>query len=274
MVQGIFTLKGRTVAITRPIDQTEETGELITYYGGVPYFVPSIEIKETCDFESVKLFFAELESDKIDYVLFMSTNGIRYLLSCAEGLGIKTQLLASLKKVVVMAVGPKTAQELSVHDVSVDLIPVEYSSEGIIDCLKQQGVNGKTIYIPRTKGATPELAKNLRKLGAFVKELYVYESLLPNNPDQQKFVEDLQAGAVDAIIFGSSLSGINLFQMLKSTISTEQLRNLLNTSLTIVSIGPVTAQTLSNLGLRVDVMPEKYLFKEALKALSEHWKNK
>ncbi|WGM88840.1 MAG: uroporphyrinogen-III synthase [Candidatus Bathyarchaeum tardum] len=272
MVQDNFSLKGRTVAITRPVDQAEETGKLITRYGGVPYFIPSIEIKETCDVESVKHFIAELESNKIDYVLFMSVNGIRYLNSCVDRLGLKTQLLESIKKVVVLAVGPKTAQELSYYDVSVNLIPTKYSSEGIVECLKHYEIKNKTVYIPRTKDATPDLAKNLRNLGALVHELYVYESLLPINHDlMQKFVKDLQAGSVNAIIFGSSLSAKNLFKMLSDTISQEQLQNLLNNNLTIVAIGPFTADSLTKLGLRVDVMPKKYLFNETLKALAEHW---
>ena len=44
MVQDALTLKGRTVALTRPRDQAEETGKLIKQYGGEPYFIPSIEI--------------------------------------------------------------------------------------------------------------------------------------------------------------------------------------------------------------------------------------
>lgn len=275
MVQDTFTLKGRTVAITRPVDQAEETGELIKSFGGVPYFIPSIEIQETCDAESIKHFVNELENKKIDYVLFMSVNGIRYLLSCASRFGLKSRILTNLKNVAVLAVGPKTAQELNKHDVFVDLVPEQYSSEGITNCLQKHGINAKTVYIPRTKGATPDLANNLADLGAFVHEFYVYTSLLPADPDlNQKFVNDLQNGVVDAIIFGSSLSATNLFEMLKNEVSHERLRNLLNSKLTIVAIGPVTAHSLSELHLRVDVMPKKYLFEEALKLLAKHWKIK
>ena len=272
MVPDVINLKGRTIAITRPADQAEETAQLITSYGGVPYFVPSIEIKQSCDLDSVKRFVSELEKNRIDYVLFMSVNGIRYLVSCAESLDLKLELLEGLNKVVVLAVGPKTAQELVEYDVLVNLVPAQYSSEGIIDCLKKQDVVGKTVFIPRTKGAPPDLANNLRNLGAVVCELYVYESLLPNEQSlNQKVVEDLRDGAIDAIVFGSSLSAKNLFGMLKDVISQKQLQTLLNTQLTIVAIGPTTAQALSGLGLHVDVMPKKYLFLETLKALSDFW---
>lgn len=272
MVQNAFTLKGRTVAITRSCDQAEETGKLIKHYGGEPYFIPSIEIKASSDLSSVERFMSELVNEQIDYVVFMSVNGIRYLLCSAENLGLKNKLKDSLETTLTMAVGPKTAQELRNYNINVNLVPAEYSSEGIIDCLKQHGVSGKSIYIPRTRGATPDLANRLKAMGGKVQEVYIYESMLPDDQDlKNRFLQDLIDGKVDAIIFGSSLSARNLFQMLKELISKEKLQNIMNSRLTVVAIGPVTAETLCDLGLRVDVMPEKYTFEEALLKLAQYW---
>jgi uroporphyrinogen-III synthase len=271
MVQDDFTLKGRTVALTRPLNQAKETGNLIKRYGGTPYFIPTIEIASTCDLLAVQVFFAELEDNKVDYVLFMSPNGIHYLLNIAETLGLKDKLKKCLNKIVVISVGPKTAQELRNHDINVSLIPKNYSSDGIVDCLKQKGIEGRTIYIPRTRDATPYLANSLTILGAKVHELYVYASLLPHDQHlNERFLKDLRAGMIDAIIFGSSLSVTNLFDMLGKLISKEKLRELLNNSLTIVAIGPVTAQTLFKMGLKVEVVPKSYLFEEAIKALARY----
>jgi len=275
MVQNAFTLKGRIVAITRPRDQAEETGNLIKQYGGKPYFVPAIAIKAASDLSAVESFIAELAKEKIDYVIFMSVNGIRYLLSSAENLGLKAQLEQSLEKTVTMAVGPKTAQELRNHNIPVGLVPAKYSSEGIIECLRQNAVSGKSIYIPRTRGATPDLAKSLRSMGGKVQEVYVYESMLPNNKElKERFLQDLTDEKIDAIIYGSSLSAKNLFKMLRELISKEKLRDIMNSKLTIVAIGPVTAETLSEMGLRVDIMPDKYTFEETLIKLAHHWNAK
>jgi len=248
---------------------------LIKQYGGKPYFVPAIAIKAASDLSAVESFIAELAKEKIDYVIFMSVNGIRYLLSSAENLGLKAQLEQSLEKTVTMAVGPKTAQELRNHNIPVGLVPAKYSSEGIIECLRQNVVFGKSIWIPRTRGATPDLAKSLRSMGRKVQEVYVYESMLPNNKDlTERFLQDLIDGKIDAIIYGSSLSAKNLFKMLRELISKEKLRDIMNSKLTIVAIGPVTAETLSEMGLRVDIMPDKYTFEETLIKLAHHWNAK
>jgi len=38
-----------------------------------------------------------------------------------------------------------------------------------------------------------------------------------------------------------------------------------------VAIGSTTAETLAEMGLKADVMPEKHLFEEALNALGKYW---
>ncbi len=84
MVQKTPSLKGKTVALTRPAGQAEEAGKLIEEKGGIPYYIPAIEIKGLTNFEPVKKFIIELLKGQIDYVILMSTNGVKYLFSAAE----------------------------------------------------------------------------------------------------------------------------------------------------------------------------------------------
>lgn len=110
-------------------------------------------------------------------------------------------------------------------------------------------------------------------MGAKVQEIYVYESRLPLDQDvKERFLQDLICGRIHAIVFSSSLGVKNLFQMLNEQVSLERLRDMMNSRLTIVAIGPTTAETLAEMGLRVDVMPKKHLFEEALSALALHWR--
>ncbi len=209
---------------------------------------------------------------EIDYVVFMSVNGVRYLLSAAESLGLRDQLIEYLAKTVTIAVGPRTAQELKTHQIHVDLVPAKYSSKGIIESLQQLDISGKSICIPRTRGATPTLEKSLREMGAKVQEVYVYETMLPIDPNiKERFFQDLICGKIHAIIFSSSLCVKNLFQMLMEKTPMEKLLDIMNSRLTIVAIGPVTAKTLFEMGVKVDVMPNKHLFEEALIALARYW---
>jgi uroporphyrinogen-III synthase len=272
MVQKAATLKGKTVALTRPSGQAEEAGKLIEQKGGKPYYIPAIEIKGLSDFSLVKKFINELVNGKVDYVILMSTNGVKFLFSIAESLKQTDALRIGLAKTFVIAVGPRTAQEIEALGVKVSLVPEKYSSEGLIECLQGYNLAGKTIRIPRTTGATPTLTEKLKAIGADVEEIYVYESGLPVDETlKEQFFKDLNAGKIDAIVFGSGLSAKNIFKMLTEKASMEKLRRIINGKVTVVAIGPTTAEALSELGIEVDVMPQDYLFENALAALAQYW---
>lgn len=264
--------KGRTIAITRPRDQAEEVCDIIKREGGEPYLIPTIETKRSDNLSTVKNFVDDLTKGKVDYVIFMSVNGIKHLLESAEILRLKDKLLKYLTKVFIVAVGPKTASKLESCQIHVDLIPEKYSSQGIVESLGRLDISGKIVYLLRTNVATPTLKENLEMMRVIVREIYVYESFIPNDPYVEKrFLHDLIYGKIHAIIFGSSLSVNNLFQMLRRHLSEDKLRNLLNNKSTIVAIGPLTAKTLHELKVKVDVIPKRYLFEEALFALAQYW---
>jgi uroporphyrinogen-III synthase len=273
MVQKASSLKGKTVAITRPAGQAEEAGKLIEAKGGVAYYIPAIEIKGLSNFSSVKKFITELLKGQVDYVIFMSTNGVKYLFGAAETLKQTGELKEGLAKAFVIAVGPRTAQALEEeYHVQVGLVPMKYSSEGLIECFQGREVSGKKIRIPRTSNATPTLTEKLKEMGADVEEIYVYESGLPVDEKlKNKFFQDLTSGKIDAIVFGSGLSAKNIFKMLSEKASMEKLRNIINDKVTTVAIGPTTAEALKEMGVKVDVMPKDYLFEKALAALAKYW---
>jgi uroporphyrinogen-III synthase len=272
MVQENSKLKGKTIAITRPRGQAEELARMVEERGGKPYYVPAIEIKGPSDLKPIKNFINELQKGEVDYVVFMSVNGVRYLLTAAESLNQLPKTLEGLKKTVTIAVGPKTAQELETNQIHVNLIPSKYTSEGVVQTLRQLDVSGKTVRIPRTSSASPTLKRELLEMGASVQEVYVYESAPPDDPNlTETFFRDLKAEKIDAIIFGSTSCVKNLFQMLSAKISPEKLSGLLNSKVTVVAIGPVTAGALAEMGVKVDVMPDRHLFEEALATLAHYW---
>ncbi len=275
MVQKTHSLKGKTVAITRPAAQAEEAGKIIEAKGGVPYYIPAIEIKGLTNFAPIKKFITELLEDQVDYVILMSTNGVKYLFSAAESLTETAQLRDGLAKTFVIGVGPRTAQALTEHHVHVDLVPQKYSSEGLIEYLQGKVICGKKIRIPRTSNAAPTLAEKLREMGANVQEVYVYESALPADEKLKgKFYQDLTSGKIDAIVFGSGLSAKNIFKILSEKTQMETIRSVVNSKVTTVAIGPTTANALKEMGVKVNVVPADYLFENALEELAKYWSSK
>jgi uroporphyrinogen-III synthase len=272
MVQKTPNLNGKTIAITRPIGQAEEAGKLIQAMGGVPYYIPAIEIKGLSNPKPVKKFINELVEGQVDYVILMSTNGVKFLFEAAETLKISSKLQKGLAKTFLIAVGPSTAESLNEKGIRVDIVPTKYSSEGLIEFFQDEPLKGKKIRIPRTSNATPTLTNQLREKGAYVEEIYVYESGLPLDEKlKEKFYEDLTQGRIHALVFGSGLSAKNIFKMLTEKVPIEQLRNIILDKVTTVAIGPTTAEALKELHVKVDVVPEDYLFEKALAGLAWFW---
>ncbi len=272
MVQKTPILGGKTIALTRPAGQAEEAGKLIREMGGVPYYIPAIEIKGLNNPALVKKFIDELSKGRVDYVILMSTNGVKYLFEAADATRDTSQLKEGLAKTFIIAVGPKTAEALIEAHVHVDMVPTKYSSEGLIESFQSDQLMGKKICIPRTCNATPILTDKLREMGADVEEIYVYESGLPVDKElKEKFYQDLIGGRIDAVVFGSGLSAKNIFKMLSEKASMEQIRRLIKEKVTTVAIGPTTAEALKEMEIKVDVVPDDYLFENALAALANYW---
>jgi len=270
MVQEILNLKGKVIAITRAEVQAEETADLIERMGGKPYIIPVLEFKMPEDLSPIREFIEVLQGGRADYTFFMSVKAVSFLLKEAEILGLTARLYGGLEKTRIIAVGPRTAEELMRHNVHVDLIPEKYSSEGVVQALGRLSLRGKSVFIPRARGASPTLRNNLESIGAFVKEIYVYEQQIPMNYGKAKaFIERLESGKIDAIVFGSSQSVKNFLQVMGAFLTYDSLREILKRSL-IVAIGPETAKTLRESGLRVDLVPEAYTFREALAALARY----
>ncbi|MCS7103827.1 MAG: uroporphyrinogen-III synthase [Candidatus Korarchaeum sp.] len=272
MVQEHAHLGGKTIAITRASGQAKETEQLIKLMGGRPYHLPTIELRSSISLNKIKEFVNVLENGGTRYIIFTSVNSVKYFCEAIEKLGIREKVKEIMKKAIIVAIGPKTAKALEERGFSVGLVPREFSSSGLVDTLKDMGVRGETVYAFRAKGASPVLREGLKRCGVLVKEIYLYEIMKPHGDRlRERFLRDLYEGKIDAIIFGSSKSVRNFFQMFKKEFSREEFRNLIRDKLTIVAIGPFTAMTLAKVGLKVDVIPSQYTFENALTALARFW---
>ncbi len=261
------------IAITRPKEQASELARLILAYGGRPYIIPTIRIKPLI--RGIDSFLESLTTADADYIIFMSANSIRLLTKRARGRKTAGRLKVMLRSAHLVAVGPKTSNELERYGVKVEIVPRSYTSEGVVEALKGKDLNGKTVLIPRAKGATPYLSKELKKLGAAVKEFFIYEPAPPSSRRAiNRFVHDFTNGDIDAIIFTSSSTVKNLFKMISSQISMNRIMRLMKNRTDVVAIGPVTARTLEEIGIKPKIVPRRFLAAEAVHALVRYYKSR
>jgi uroporphyrinogen-III synthase len=249
-------LAGRRVVVTRPEDQAEGLCARLRALGAEPIEFPVIAIAPPEPGGPLDQAIARLDS--YDWIIFTSVNGVEHFwarlpLPLGEGWGEGWPGK-------VAAIGPATAEALRLRGAPVDLMPAEYRAEAILDEIGD--VAGQRILLPRADIARPALADGLRTRGAHVDEVAAYRTVA-GKPTPAAF-EALRTG-VDVVTFTSS-STVRNFVALTT--------NLDYGNPLIACIGPVTAATARELGLRVDVVAREYTVEGLLESLKENVKRK
>jgi uroporphyrinogen-III synthase len=255
----------KTLAVTRPLGEGDDTAEFIRQLGWQPFIFHTVELKPR-DTEEV---FSELKSliseGPVDYLVFMSPKGVSLLFDVLKTHG--STLPGALGQMHIVAVGPKTREALLNQGVRKVLMPEDYSSAGVAGLLSRVSLKGKRVILGRSSEADDTLAKASTAKGATVRTLQLYNSSTPSNRDSVRmFLEGLGRNLFQGILFTSAVSVSNLFEMARGSISSEDIVEHLTHSL-VGAIGPATAERLQELGIGPHVVPARHLISEAVTAL-------
>jgi len=254
-----------TVAVTRPLGRGEDTIRLVKEMGWNPLIVHTVELRPREESEIFTELSRVLTGGPVDWLVLMSPNGANLLFDILRSHG---NLLPSvLGDLQLLAVGPKTKDALARQGIRGVHLPDKFSSIGIGDFLRAQGLTGKRVLLARSSSADNSLGRELAKNGAIVETVNLYDSVIPSDATSfQRFVDLVQRGDIQAILFTSSLSASNLFLMSKNYVSVDELVPRLR-KIRIGAIGPVTARRLAELGLPPTMMPKTFIIDDALKEL-------
>ncbi len=238
-------LFGMRVLVTRSRDQASALANALANQGAQPIELPSIEVKALED--NTALDGAVRGLNTYQWVAFTSANGVRFFFERVRALGLDARALAGVK---VAAIGPATAAALRERGIVPDVQPKEYVAEALAGELGKHVKSGDRVLLPRVEGARDVLARELTKLGALVSELPAYQTVVPE-ASKARARELLVGKQVDIATFTSSSTVRNLVELLDGDIS-------LLKDVRVACIGPVTAATARELGLRVDAVARDY----------------
>jgi uroporphyrinogen-III synthase len=251
-------LHGKHIAVTRAEEQSAGLLARLHALGATTLICPAITIALPEDFAALDAAIGRL--DQYDWLIVTSANGVRALLDRMAALGRPSAQLAGL---MIGAIGPATADALAERGLHASFMPSAYVAEAILAEIGD--VAGKRILLPRADIARPTLAVGLRALGASVDEIAAYRTLPGQGAGALAGV--LRAGALDAITFTSSSTVRYLLEGLEQAgIDKAVARALLNAT-AVVCIGPITAATASEHGLRVDAVAHEYTTEGVVDAL-------
>jgi uroporphyrinogen-III synthase len=244
-------LTGKRILVTRPKSQAAAFIEKLANLGAVPVLFPTIEIVNQQDNPLLDQAINQLNS--YHWVIFTSVNGVSAFWQRLSAQGRGKEIFDGVQ---VAAIGPATAQALTEAGVQPNFTPDEYVAEAILPGLGK--VEGQRILLPRADIARKALVEALKLQGAFPEEIAVYQTL-PAPLDPQALAE-LEKG-IDIATFTSSSTVRNFFGLLE-----HRALEVLDGAL-IACIGPITANTAREFGLRVDLTAETYTIDGLVEAL-------
>ena len=242
------------VAITRPKDRAKKACEIVKELGGVPVLAPTLDL-EPVNTESLKNLVER--KDDLDWIIFTSPTTIVSLNKFYPDF-IKT---LSCKLAVI---GNKTGKLAEKNGMTVDLMPDDFTAEGLIEEFKKRGITDKVIGIPRTASARPVLPEELEKLGNEIILAEAYKSLFPMDEDAVKdLISKIENREIDAITFTSPLTVENFFEIVENK---QKIAKLLSENLLTVCIGPITAKVLEKYDID-HIYPDTYTVPDMMELL-------
>ncbi len=258
-------LFGKKIVVTRTREQASVLMAGLEENGANCFECATIDIHPV---DSYEILDGELERlQEYHWILFSSLNGVEYFFKRLYQKGMDAR---DLKGSDLGVVGKSTADLLLKYGVNADLIPPVFTSEGLAESLLDQGVEGRNILIPRAEKGREILPETLRGAGAQVTIAPVYKNIQPAGR-KDELRQELEAGLVNLVTFTSSSTVRNFLTMVDAKDS-EELKDLLK-DVKIAAIGPITAKTVTDNGLTVDIQPEEHTIAEMVKAIVSYYTN-
>lgn len=254
-------LYGWRVLVPRAKPQAAVMSARLASHGAIPQEVPTISVEPPRNPAQMERAIKGIVEGRYQWVVLTSVNAVRAVWDMITEFGLDSRSFAGVR---IAAVGEKTAAEIRALGITPELLPprTRQNAQGIVDVfpeyVEELDPVGR-VLLPRADIATDVLVDGLVNLGWEVDDVVAYRTVRAAPPSAE--IRDMiKTGGFDAVCFTSS-----------STV-----RNLVGIAgkphpRTIIScIGPMTADTARELGLRVDVMPEIAEVPDLVDALADH----
>ena len=256
-------LAGKRIVVTRARQQASSLIKAIEELGGKVIEFPTIDIQAPENDAPLDGAIARLKA--YDWLIFTSVNGVDQFLGRMREFNKSVPDLSGIR---VAAIGPETKKRLKAAGIENCLVPEQYQAEGILETLKPEMMRGKKVLIPRAAKARDILPDTLRRWGAQVDVIEAYRTLLPKT-DSSVLRHLLHERKVDMITFTSSSTVSNFVRLFDG----QNLARLVDGA-AIACIGPITRQTVEEMGGHADVVAEEFTIAGLIRAILDYFERK
>ena len=252
-------LFGWRVLVPRTKDQAGEMSDRLRAYGAVPVEVPTIAVEPPRSPAQMDRAIKGLVTGRYGWIVFTSVNAVKAVREKFTELGLDARAFAGVK---VACVGEQTADAIRAFGIAPELVPSgEQSSQGLLaDFPPYDDVFDPIdrVLLPHADIATEALAAGLKERGWEIDDVTAYRTVRAA-PPAASVREAIKGGGFDAVCFTSSSTVRNLVGIAGKP----------HAKTVVAVIGPATAASATEFGLRVDVQPETAAVGPLVDALAE-----
>ncbi len=251
-------LYGWRVLVPRTKEQAGAMSARLRAYGAIPCEVPTIAVEPPRTPAQMERAIKGLVDGRYAWAIFTSANAVRAVWEKFAEHGLDARHFGGVK---IACIGEATAEAVRSFGIQPELVPTgDQSSEGLLaefapydEIFDPVG----RVLLPRADIATETLAAGLTERGWEVDDVTAYRTVRAAPPPEE-IRNAIKSGGFDAVLFTSSSTVRNLVGIAGKPHQR-----------TVVSvIGPKTAETAAEFGLRVDVQPEQSSVPDLVEALA------
>jgi uroporphyrinogen-III synthase len=234
--------------------RSAEIGTLIRKEGGEPILAPSVRERAIDDNDEAFHFFNRLTSNGYDLIILTTGVGTRALGRMVDSKFGEGSLAAALKKVAVVARGPKPMSVLREWGVPAAVnVPEPNTWREILEVMQHRP---EWRVVVQEYGTTNErLIDGLRAMGKDVETVRVYEYDLPEDTGPlREAARRVAAGEIDIALFTTSAQIRHLVHVARDDGIERQVSEGLRRAV-VASIGPTTSESLEEFGFVSDIHP-------------------
>ncbi|HET6481611.1 MAG TPA: uroporphyrinogen-III synthase, partial [Actinoplanes sp.] len=253
-------LYGWKVLVPRTKEQAGAMSARLRAYGAIPCEVPTIAVEPPRTPAQMERAVKGLVDGRYAWVVFTSVNAVRAVWEKFAEHGLDARHFGGVK---IACIGEATADAVRAFGIQPELIPAgDQSSEGLLaefsphdEILDPVG----RVLLPRADIATETLAAGLIERGWEVDDVTAYRTVRAAPPPAE-IRDAIKSGGFDAVLFTSSSTVRNLVGIAGKP----------HARTVVAVIGPKTAETATEFGLRVDVQPQHASVPDLVEALASY----
>ncbi len=255
-------ISNKTILITRDQKQSTELVAQIEQLGGKCIVFPTVKITAPDDWSDCDDALNRLDS--FDWIIFSSINGVRFFLR-----RIREKNIGQFRGKVA-AVGAKTKKTIEEYGWQVDLIPEEFSAEGILRLFDTVDLKNKSILMPISNISRDELPRGLKARGAMVRKVVTYKTECAKHESSDNILHAFMEDKIDAILFFSP-SAVKCFI---KNVNAAVISKIIDSEIPIGAVGRTTAHAIQKAGLMVQIMPEQSTQENLINAVLAYFNTK